>query len=225
VVSFFTDNTNEPLPEIFYVFLHFDGSSIYDWVNKHNYSLRKELRSSGLNNLSDPDMAMAFISGDIDYLPFVRNNDYVTRAVPSSFVLKIMSNYHVEHELEIHRKLHYKTFPSRLSALYAFGSFDDCMQTVKKYGWDKSKIRRFRLSDLTPFRVVKVNMEIVSLLRATPLMVTNTEDKDNVFDAYWKGQGNITVDIPVDGRRETRRRIDSGTIYEYLIEGVLSEIE
>ena len=70
-------------------------------------------------------------------------------------------------------------------------------------------------------RVVKVNMEIVSLARkAYNCGSILPDDFNEVWNAYWSGLGNIDIEIPALNLRD-RNILHSGVIYEYVIEGIV----
>ncbi|MGN6268186.1 MAG: hypothetical protein ACTHM5_21090 [Ginsengibacter sp.] len=65
--------------------------------------------------------------------------------------------------VELSRRYNFPLYPSRLSATYAFEDYNSCVVVNKKYQWDLSTVRRFKLNP-HPFNIVaKVNMEIISL--------------------------------------------------------------
>lgn len=209
-----TLNTGEDVPEILYVFLEF-GGGIFDQINEHNYKLNHKLVSSGMSNCCDVQKENDFINGDIDYLPFVATD--ITTNSPSSFMMKIINEYNIEHNLEWYRKTNFRKFPSRLSGLYAFGDYDSCIQVSQKYNWNMDSVRKLRLT--SGKKVVKLNMEIVSMLRSIFIQTFSQEYQSIIYDRYWRGEGEISIQNPSSG--ET---INSGVIYEYLIEGILEEI-
>jgi hypothetical protein len=95
-------NVNEDIPDKFYVFLS-HANNIIGQSYKHNYSLNHELLSAGMNNYFDKHKREKYISGDIDYLPFVKNNaDYQTNGI-SSYSFRLIQQYSVEYNLEIYR--------------------------------------------------------------------------------------------------------------------------
>lgn len=64
-------------------------------------------------------------------------------------------------------------------------------------------------------------MEIVSLMRHAYKISTFESDYE-VWQHYWSGQGNLALQIP--DRDFKPQRIESGVIWEYLIEGALELI-
>ena len=98
-----------------------------------------------------------------------------------------------------------------------------CKLVSKKYGWDLSSVRRFTLLESPLNRVVKVNMEHVSLSRHA-YKVASMQNVEKIWNAYWTGVGNIQMELP-DGPGFSRNKYDSGEIWEYLVEGCLQPVE
>ena len=212
-----TMNTNEEIPEYFYVFLNFNG--IHNEINGHNYNLSKRILSTGIGNVSSKLYdAKAFYDGDIDYLPFVRTNKELFMI--SSFMKNKIHNYNIEYNLEYYRKLHYKNYPSRFSGVFAFGSYEACEQISMKYPkwWNIEEVKKFRLVRNNPLnKIAKLNMEIVSLLNAVDISAFSIESQNSIYNTYWSGGGSVQV--------ERRSILQKDVIYEYLIEGCLEEVE
>lgn len=224
-----TCNNREPIPEYFYVFVG-PGPYLWNQVNMHNFRLRQKLISSGIENiLINPELIPSFVSGNINYLPYEKI--FPTMPIPSSFIMTSVSNYNLEHSLEWLRRNSFSTYPSRLSGLYAFGDFESCIEANKRYGWSLAEVLKFKLANLGSLneivKVGKFNMEIVSMLRSIPIYNYSMQDQELLFSAYWEGKGNIS--LVVGDSIETvnnlpvihKRNVQSETIYEYLIEGIL----
>jgi hypothetical protein len=130
----------------------------------------------------------------------------------------------VEYDAEQTRLRCNPILPSRLSAIYAFGDYESCKQVSVKYpGWSLAEVERFRLLPHLSNRVVRVNMEIVSLARVAYRSASWTAAQiEGFWRSYWSGGGSISVELPVDGVHF--ERCDSGEIWEYLIEGALERI-
>src|SRR5690606_17004585 len=124
----------------------------------------------------------------------------------------------------LHRKQYYPLYPSRLSALYAFGDYETCELVAKKYGWDIRTVKKFELLPSPLNRVIKANMEIISLERYSVRISGQTEeDVHQMCELYWKGiQADITYQPPPVLKM---RDIKIGLVWEYLIEGVLKMVE
>jgi hypothetical protein len=217
-----TMNTQENLPEYFYVFVDLDNI-----ITNHNLNTTKCLSSSVIGGLSFPEIFNSYMNGTIDYLPFIPNPN-AARKPMSMFQNTITSDYRTEYNCEIFRKHYFPFFPSRLSAIYAFGDYESCKKASKMYHgsydyWNSNNIKKFKLED-NPFnRIVKVHMEIVSWERAANRISSldhNTEEQ--IWLAYWNGETNCTFELPTIHGRE-RFKID--TLWEYLIEGIIKLAE
>jgi len=158
--------------------------------------------------------------GTATYLPFLPTGSDCN--VFSPYCLTAINNYRVEYDAEICRKAYYPKYPSRLSAVYAFGDYETCEKVVKIHpDWrDLSTLKKFRLIETPLTRVIKVNMEIVTLAqKAYRISSISQSDLDNLWKHYWNGGGNFQMELPDVNFSRTKH--DSGEIFEYLIEGAV----
>ncbi len=220
-------NLDEKVPEMFYIFIG-QGKTLSSQVNYHNYELGKKLISSGFSSLfAQSEFMNQFIEGDIVYAPFVPNN--TTLHSPSSHQLNVVNGYQTEYILEYTRDKYYKKYPSRLSCLYAFGDYESCEKANKLYKWDLSKVKKFKLktfnNDLDKcIKIVKCNMEIVTLMWNSEIITFEKDSIDRISRAYWDGINLVaTEQMNIADRLYTQKVSD--TLYEYLIEGILEEVE
>jgi hypothetical protein len=189
----------------------------------HNLRSTRSITSAGfVAAVDDPTFRDAFLRGTATYAPFVPNTARSSSFV-SLFTITAQSLYEVEYDAEYLRSHEFPLLPSRFSAVYAFGSDEDCQRAHERYGWDLSEVRRFRLVPHPLNRVHRANMEIVSLMRSIyPKASWSREDRDAVWRHYWSGQGPLAVEIPaIHNNEPDRESIQSGEIWEYLIEGRL----
>lgn len=221
----------------FYIFVSQAG-----FLPRHNFQVTGRFVSAGVA-VSDPDSVpagtimawgpgskapadsagalQAYVVGVLDYLPFTPNETYFGYYSP--FASGIVNEYRVEYDAEVFRESHSPTKPSRLSAIHAFGDYVTCEKVARMHHWDLSEVQEFRLLTHNLNRQVRVNMEIVSLARyAYPRMMLEEADLESVWSAYWNGDPDVTLRIPIDGRNFEER--SSGCIWEYLIEGVLEGV-
>lgn len=169
----------------------------------------------------EADLRAAYESGSLDYLQFDANPGFF--GWPSPFGASVSSDYRVEYDAEVCRRHYDPLLPSRLSAVYGFGDDESCEQVHEKYGWPLGEVQRFRLLEHPSNRVARVNMEIVSLARQAYRRGSWTaEQLDVIWRGYWFGGGSIRVELPIDGVRF--EPVESGEIWEYLIEGALERI-
>ncbi|HEY9802305.1 MAG TPA: hypothetical protein V6D25_18235 [Leptolyngbyaceae cyanobacterium] len=161
-------------------------------------------------------------SGEVDYLPFVPNSQRSTGFV-SFYCSSITASYRLEYDAEITRVKYFPKLPSRLSAIYAFATEEDCRKAHNIYKWDLNTVRRFKLLEDDLTRVVKVNMDIISLMRfAYPRTMFSLEQIEDIWRYYWSGGGTMDVEVPtMQPEPNTHQRISCGEIWEYLIEGRL----
>jgi hypothetical protein len=215
-------NTKESLPEYFYIFVDMENS-----FTSHNLNITKCFSSSVIGGLHIPEILISYMNGTIDYLPFVLNPN-VTMKPMSMFQNTVTSEYRTEYNCEIFRKHYFPLFPSRLSAIYAFGDYESCKKAIKLYHssydyWNLDNVRKFKLRN-SPFnRVVKVNMEIVSWERtANRISSLDHNTEEQIWLAYWNGENDGTFDLPtIHGRKI----YEIDTLWEYLIEGVIELVE
>jgi len=200
--------------ETFFVFVNFVRG-----IARHNLRFTKQFTSAAWSAaVSDADFLHKYVAGTASYAPFVA-------AMPdchfiSPFSLTAMSTYRVEYDAERTRLVKHPLAPSRLSAMYAFGDLATCEQVSKKYGWDLSQVRQFRLDRDLLTRVQKCNMEIVSLARREAEFPPSQEFLDALWDAYWSGKATFQFDVR-EGETFKQQVVDPGEIWEYLIEGRL----
>ena len=220
-------NMDEEVPDIFYIFVG-NGDSFSSQINYHNYKLGAPLMSGGFKNLIVmPEKINDFINGNILYAPFVPNE--MTFPSPTSHLLNTVNGYNVEYILEYIRDSKFKNFPSRFSCLYAFGDYESCEKASKYYGWDLSKVKKFKLKSIGNqldmcVKVVKCNMEIVTRMWNCGITSFEGNSIDKIASAYWCGISNVATesqDLETGEKVITPARI----LYEYLIEGVLEEIK
>lgn len=168
------------------------------------------------------DIRRDYLDGSLDYLQFTPNPGYF--GWPSPFANRVATEYRVEYDAEVARRVHAAHSPSRLSAVFAFRSLDDCVRVSSRYGWSMDEVRRFRLLPHEGNRLSVVNMKIVSLARYMyPRGMWDARELDALWRSYWRGGGSVSVEVPVDG--VNFEHIESGEIPELLIEGVLECVD
>jgi hypothetical protein len=210
-------NLNEKIPEVFFVFVNFNN-----FITMHNLKFTKGFTSAAFGELSNRDILQKYIDGNIDYFPFIPNLNRDLMAI-SMFCHNITSDFQTEYNCELYRRYNYSKFPSRLSAIYAFGDYDTCLAVAEKHKWNINTVRKFKLEPSPLNRVVKVNMGIISLLRtANRVSMIDQNTQNNIWNSYWNAYGNLPMELPtINGRKE----FNSDIIWEYLIEGRLTLIE
>jgi hypothetical protein len=216
-----TLNTKENIPEYFYVFVDMDNM-----LTNNNLCITKGFSSSAIS-IPDPKIINDYLNGTLDYLPFVPNPN-IARKPMSMFQNTITSEYRTEYNCEICRKQYFPFYPSRLSAIYAFGDYETCEKAAEMYhgkinNWNLDNVKKFKLEDNSFTRIVKVNMELISWERtANKISSLNQSTETQIWQAYWNGEGNGIFELPtINGRQ----RFEVDTIWEYLIEGRITLVE
>lgn len=219
-------NMDEDCPKVFYVFIGL-GNSIYSKINYHNYKLNNSLISGGFKNLEISNIDINdFIMGNITYAPFIPNS--TTFLSPTSHLMNVINSYQVEYILEFYRKQEY---PSRFSCLYAFGDYESCEKASRLYPkmFDLSKVKKFKLkitnTDLDKcIKVAKCNMEIVTRMWNCDVSSFDKDSISRISYAYWNGTGQVATESQniEDGLYS---QTISDVLYEYLIEGILEEVD
>jgi len=204
-------NVDEVAPQEFFIFVN-----QFNWQTQHNFRLTGKFFSAGFTSLELPGFLQKFLEGKVRYLPY--EPCAMELMAVSPYFLTAINDYRIEYDIEVFREKHCRLFPSRLSALYAFGSEADCVEVNRRYGWPLDSVRRFKLIDHPLNRVVRVNMEHVSLARHV-YRASEFSDGDYLWRAYWSGRGNVSIKLPVLGAAD--ETCHSGVIWEYLIEGVV----
>ena len=190
-------NSDEPMPEVFYVFVNLRSP-----ITAHNFAVGG-FTSAAFNSFGVDGFLEKYLEGSARYLPYEPVRTDLPAASP--FLMSTVGNYRVEYDVESFRERHHPLLPSRLSAIYAFGSADACKLACDRYQWDIRQVRRFRLRDHILNRVARVDMELISLARQSYGM------PDAFCQHYWSGR---SAQI---GEYEP--------LWEYLIEGVLERLD
>lgn len=189
-------------PDPFFIFV--DQAN---WLTAHNLNVSGAL-------FSTPSTGSAH-----DFRPFIPNPDFTGDISP--FLARVMSAYRLEYDAEQVRRTHAPEAPSRLGAVFAFGSYADCEHVANKHGlgWDLAQVEQFRPAPGLPIAVRKVNMEIVSLMNGHYTLGSwDQQPLVTIWSAYWRGETSITVDVPAPPP-QGRRQETSGCIWEYLVDG------
>nr|WP_298409905.1 hypothetical protein [uncultured Halomonas sp.] len=204
-------NIDEEAPDTFYIFVN-----QFNPITHHNFNLTKSFFSGAADSCSDAGFLKKYIEGKVRYLPYEPCHNDVLGVSP--YFLTAINDYRIEYDAEVYRERHHPLYPSRLSALHAFGNLETCELVSQKYHWPLDTVQKFRLKDWPLTRIAKVNMEHVSLARHA-YKVSMLEDIDKLWAGYWSGFDNIILELPAAGFE--RKKYDSGVIWEYLIEGIV----
>lgn len=205
---------NEDAPSEVYIFVN----QLHPMV-RWNFNINGRFQSGGCSSATSPQGLQHYVEGKLNFCPFVPRD--LGNVSPSPYCLSAISDYWIEYDADYWRERVNRLFPSRLSAVFAFGDLESCRLVCTKYGWPIDQVHKFkigdwRIGDLSLTRIVKVNMEIVSLLRMA-FSRSCLQDTESVWRHYWSGGDKATVRIP-DGEFQCE------TIWEYLIDGYVDRI-
>jgi len=204
------------IPDIFYIFV-----SKLNPMTYHNLKETGRFLSASMVAIETVDnFKKKYENGTATYAMF-GPVDQDCKAI-SPYALSAINTYWVEYEAEQARLAYFGKFPSRFSSVFAFGDMKTCRKVSNKYKWDLNEVKRFRLLDNPLNRVIKVNMEIISLARYA-YKVSNMQHRNELWKNYWNGTGEIEMELPnPDATRQIKK---SGLIWEYLIEGQLEVLQ
>jgi hypothetical protein len=230
-----TINTNEEVPDEFYISLIYENN-IIDQINKTNYINTKKIKSAGFNNVFIKENKDSFLNGNMNYLP---SSTGITTNFLSPLILKHSDNYYkiptieniknytTEIDIELIRKKYYKKYPSRFSGIFAFGDIETCKKVCSKHNWDLNSFKKFKLIDTEEFndyiKVGKFNMDILSLLK-DPYMHILPKKENELAESYWEGSKKVNNIEFYNTLTHDNGIFNLEIIPEYIIEGVLKEI-
>lgn len=211
-------NSDEDAPDEFFIFV--DQLSPFTY---HNFQVTGRFCSGAFGSLdTDSEFRSKYLDGTAQYLPFSPcEMDLMTL---SPYFLTAINDYRVEYDAERIRLAKFPLFPSRMSALYAFGDMESCEIVGRRYGRPINTVRRFHLMP-NPFnRIVRVNMEHVSLARlAYRVSMGKGSEDDDIWTHYWSGSAELGIELP--SAQFERESCNSGVIWEFLVEGVVERID
>ena len=207
-------NVKSEIPKSFYIF-----------VDSHNPLTVQTLRSTRAFSSSaytkcyyDESFLEKYLKGGVKYLPYKKSNQDLD--IFSPYYVSVVNYFDVEYDAECFRQKYYPMYPSRLSAVYAFGDYETCVKVSKIYQWDLKTVRKFKLVNNKLTRVIKVNMEIVSIARDIyKNHMFSKESKELLWENYWRGSSYIPTESYYENYPPSNLKVDE--VFEYLIEGSL----
>lgn len=168
----------------------------------------------------DESFAVKYRNGTANYLPYLsQESDLPT--VPEH-VLSVDTGFRVEYDAEATRREFFPFAPSRVSALFAFGDEETCKRAHDYFAWDIKHVVRAKLQRGENVRVWRVNMEIISILREVYAATRSVGRYSETWKSYWAGEGNITIRLPHGLTHSGRKSVNTGIMWQYLIEGRLT---
>lgn len=237
------NNQSLDAPEEYYVFVNMNNAitknniektqcicsgAFFQYIEKADKTfadkyLKGSITAYSLSQKGVDNFTEKFLNGELDYLPFNYNQNCDVNFV-SMFTNSISSLYTIEYNCEISRRYFYQNNPSRLSSCYAFADYESCIKVNNLYGWNLNNVRKFKLLNHEANKVSKVNMEIISLARsANDISYSHEDTQKQLWKSYWEGFGSISMELPtINGGRQI---IESGCLWEYLVEGILMLVE
>lgn len=207
-------NARKDIPESFYIFVDIDNP-----VTARALRSTKTFSSSAYTMCKySKSFLEKYIKGKVRYLPYKKCSQDMNTFSP--YYMAIINEFSIEYDAERVREKFYPLYPSRLSAVYAFGDYDTCVKVSKKHNWDLGSVRRFKLIRDKLTRVIKANMEIVSVTRTMNIQSTSDEEtKELLWKNYWMGSSYIPINPYLANYSIGNLKVDD--IFEYLIEGSL----
>lgn len=207
-------NIKSDIPESFYIF-----------VDHHNFLAQQALNSTKTFSSSaytkckhDESFLEKYLSGEVKYLPYKKSNQDLN--IFSPYYKSVINDFDVEYDAECFREKYYPLYPSRLSAVYAFGDYKTCVKVSKKHDWDLRTVRKFKLINNKLTRVIRVNMQIVSMARNIyENAIFDKKMKEILWKNYWSGLSYIPTYSFYKNYPPSNLQVED--IFEYLVEGSL----
>lgn len=192
------------LPRTLFVFVHQSDGQLW-----HDSEVKGTLRSTS---------ATSGVDAGSTTVPFDAACRFDRRALGPAMT-QILAPAAVERDAERWRRAVAPDAPSRLSCVFAYGSFAGCRQAQRLYGWDLGEVRPFRLASEGGSRLVRVNLGIMSLAR-TAYAREDLDDasREALWRSYWTGAAALDLELPGN---EGRAVVSSGHQWEYLVDGRL----
>lgn len=207
-------NIKSDIPESFYIFV-----DPRNFIAKQALESTKTFSSSAYTKCKyDESFLQKYLRGEVKYLPYKKNKQELD--IFSPFYRSVINNFEVEYDAECSREKYYPLYPSRLSAVYAFGDYQTCIKVSKKHNWDLRTVKKFKLVNNKLTRVVRVNMQIVSMARNIyEDAIFDKKMKEMLWKNYWSGVSYVPVYSYYKNYPPSNMKVDD--IFEYLVEGSL----
>ena len=209
-------NIDEPIPDEFFIFVNEALP-----VTAHNFRTIGSFVSAGFGTAATSKEALAkYLAGSLNFMPYSPREMGGVMLTP--FFMTAIAEYSTEYDADYWRNIVDPLYPSRMSAVYAFADWDTCQMVAARYDWDIRQVHRFRLKPNPLNRVVKVNMEVISLMRhAKRVSYMEDAEVEYAWRHYWGGRGEIALRLP---RGRSQKTYEPSVIWEYLIEGIVERI-
>jgi hypothetical protein len=211
--------SNSTVPEAFYLFTSKNRFGVPEILVDGKSYISAAYAACRINEA----FAAKYRAGAVNYLPYQPQESDLPN-VPKH-ILSVDTGFRLEFDGESVRKEHYPYAPSRVSAIFAFGDEDSCKRAHDYYAWDVKRVRRATLRKDPNVRVWRVNMEIVSALREIYALSRSVGRYADAWSAYWAGEGSLSIRLPKEAAHAGRRTVNTGTLWQFLIEGRLEIVD
>jgi hypothetical protein len=217
-----SDSANR-LPDDFYVFVTSDHPVVL-W----NVDRIKNISSAAAAAYSDKSFRMRYDVGDDQWFPFVPNPEY--DGFLSWQALRTTTNYRAEYHAESVRCRGFRTAPSRLSAIFAWGSLEEARAAASQQGGRyRGKALKRCVLRAPPLRALRANSHIVPLARKLESSGASTPELvDMIRDTYWSGSGQrVGLNRVSSSDLTTREDVWSRDepLWEWLLDASLEVVE
>ncbi len=177
---------------------------------------------------TDETFRQGYDAGRDEWLPFIPNPSY---SAPVSWqTMRTTTNYRAEYHAETVRRRAFQTAPSRLSAVFAWGSLEEAREAASQLGgrYKGKPLKRCILRG-PPLRALRANSHVIPLARnleadgaATPELL------ESIWSTYWSGSGervgfNTVSSSDLSSRQDNWSRADP--LWEWLLDASLDVIE
>ena len=177
---------------------------------------------------TDESFRQGYDAGEDEWLPFIPNPSY---SGPLSWqTLRTTTNYRVEYHAETVRRRGFRTAPSRLSAVFAWGSLEEAREAASQPGGRyKGKPLKRCLLRGPPLRALRANSNVIPLARSLEAEGALTPELvESIWSTYWSGSGervgfNAVSSSDLTSRQDNWSRDDP--LWEWLLDASLDVIE
>lgn len=220
----FGDKTTVRLPDHFYVFVT-TGDPVVRW----NIDRIKNISSSGFAAYhSQPEVRALYDAGEDEWLPFIPNPKFQTFL--SFQAIRTTTNYRAEYHAECVRRRYFRNAPSRLAAVFAWGSLEEARLAATAPGgrYRGCPLKRCVLAS-APLRAVRVNSEVVPLAEKMESSGSMPEEViTHVWSTYWSGSPdqvgfNRVVGTDLVERKDFLSRPEP--TWEWIIDGSFNVVD
>jgi hypothetical protein len=207
------------LPTEFFVFITTD-----DLMVRWNVEILRSIDSAAVAAYASPEFRLRYDAGEDVWLPFVPNPN------PPNFLgsqsHRAATNYRAEYNAECVRMRQFRQAPSRLSAIFAWGSLDEAREALaRNRGRYKSRPLKRCVLAAPPLRAIRVNSEVVPIARRMEAMNASTAELiHDVWGTYWSSSSRQVGFNAITGFDPLKRKdilTRAEPLWEWLLDGSL----